>query len=314
MKNKQERKQKYNFRQLLTWMAVFLILLVGYMSVNLIKPLLPDYRNEVVTYEKTERNSPIYLQSDDSIAIYPWDEYDEKTLITLTEYENLKSQSVHIESDQVNEQRASEIFMEISDFLAPWIVMKGSDITDLEEAVTCDISKGTVQYYLKDYPVNSQNAEYLVSLFSDVEYGGFSYHYRRTDAQADSEVINAAHQDLQAAIAEIEGLCQSWFSEEDQITIAESQIRAFIEENPIGRAWYRLAETEQNMDLNIAENYLMDIAYIFYQSGQAGGNYDIVVYQGELLAVFADDEGRRLVIFYDPIQEEVTGISVKTAS
>ena len=49
------------FRELLPWITVILILLGGYMSVSLIKPLLPDYRDELVSFEKAEQNSPIYL-------------------------------------------------------------------------------------------------------------------------------------------------------------------------------------------------------------------------------------------------------------
>ena len=308
-----DNKPSGKFRQVITWTAVLIILLAGYMSVSMVKPLLPDYRDEVVVYEKTERNSPIYLQSDDSISIYPWDEYDEAGLLSLAQYkEILEPDEVEYIGTVESYGDAADTFVEVSDFLAAWVIIKREAAAGIEDAITCDARGEAVEYYLKDYRVNSSGTEYQTSLFFSPEMEGFFYHYQRTDTgQVSSDMINTAHKELQAAITEIEKLYRDLIDDKMAVTITESQIMTLIEENPIVRAWYRLVEMGRHGYTAFAEEYLVKVASILYQSGQDGGSYDIVVYQGELLAVFADDTGDRLVVFYDPIQEEVSGISVK---
>ncbi|MBQ8813226.1 MAG: hypothetical protein IJZ85_01840 [Lachnospiraceae bacterium] len=309
-----------NYRAVLPWAAAVLILVGGYMSVSLIKPLLPDYRDEVVSFEKAERNSPIYLQGNDSIAIYPWNEYDEAELITLEEYllqatEQSRpgvSDPEGADREVPDSEKVKTVFREMSDFLAPWVIIEDGDMDGLIQSVTCEVAGEVAQYYLKDFAIDSSGEEYLAGLFFDVENRGFFYHYQNVDAErVSSTQINEAQETIKRSIEEIGELYQQWMVYEYKFVIDGGQLSELMRENPMIRAWYRMVVMSQGMEMDFMADILTGMAYVLYQAAQGGGNVELVVYQGELLAIFADDFENRIVVFYDPVQKEVSGLSVR---
>ena len=298
---------------ILLWGAVILILLVGYMSVSLIKPLLPDYRDEIVNFEKAERNSPIYLQGNDSIAIYPWNEYDEAELITLEEYLHRAEEQSLLEGADFeipDSEQVKEAFREMSDFVAPWVIIEDGDMENLTQAVTCELMGYYPQCYLKDFAIDSSGDEYLASLFFDVMNMGFFYHYQNTGTErVSSGQIDEAQETIRRSVEEVGELFQKWIADEYLFVLEENQKMELIMGNPVIRAWYRLILMSQKVEIpfDIAY-YIQNLLYIF---SQADGNYELAVYQGELLAIFTDDFENRVVIFYDPVRKEVSGISMR---
>jgi len=322
LRNRQKTQKSgimFRLRMILPWAAVILILLVGYMSVNLIRSLLPDYRDEIVSYEKAERNSPIYLQGDDSIAIYPWNEYDESGMITLEEYllqGEIPSRPDVLGGEKLSSEYVQEGFREMSDFLAPWVIIEDRDMDGLTQAVTCEIKEDDLQCYLKDFSVNSSGEEYLTSLFFDAENLGFFYHYQNAAAdRVSSAQINAAQETMQRSIEEIGELYQLWMSDgipgEYRFSMDADQLSELMRENPVIRAWYRLIAMSQGMEMDFMADMLTEMTYVLSQAAQGNGNYELAVYRGELLAIFSDDLGNRVVMYYDPVQREVSGLSVR---
>lgn len=322
-----EGRRKGIFWQIFPLASVVLILLVGYQSVDLVKHLLPDYRGEIVTHEKTDKNSPIYLQEGDAIAIYPWDEYDENKVYVLAEA--LRAESV----EAVDEMKAlmemlvqhgaffeERTWVEYLSVLAPALVPE-YDLQISSEAYS-QLTFADSTIYLRDSTAAGKTGSYKVDMSIDFGSGGLFYHIGREEkAELTLTEINTASQKLQEALDEFRAQSDLRYTLRNAASVAEVEKSldpegwgGIVSGNPVLQVIYRLRwKTPEVLGNSVLMwDYALEIDNILCtKQAAAGENLDIVVYQGELLAIFTESDGTRLVLYYDPLTEQICGLSLE---
>lgn len=323
-----DRPGRNLLQKILPWAAVLLILLVGYQSVDLVKHLLPDYRGQIVTHEKAEENSPLYLQDEDTIAIYPWDEYNESAMIAV---------SGIVESGNIPEdvQPLWETLLSYDEFMGQntWFTYLSNITTavvpeyrvelspEIYQSVVCD----SQSIYVKGVSGINEGSVYKMDLSVDFTGGGLFYHYSREEkAELSLTEINAANEKLQAALDDFRVNSDLRYTLRNAASAAEVDKTldpggwgGIVENNPILQAIYRLRwkTPEEFGNSKLIWEYAQSIDNIICSKKAASGeNCDILVYQGELLAIFTESDGTRLVLYYDPLTEQISGISLEIAA
>ena len=322
-----EDKKQGLFWKIFPWVAVVMILFVGYRSVDLVKNLLPDYRGEIVTHEKTDKNSPIYLQDEEAIAIYPWDEYDENKVYILSEA--LRAESVEavdemkalmemlVQYDAFFEERTWAEYLSV---LAPALVPEYGLQISSEAYSLLTFADGAI--YLKDSTAVSAEEAYKVDLSIDFGGRGLFYHFGREEkAELTLTEIDAASQKLQEALDEFRAQSDLRYTLRNAASAAEVEKSldpegwgGVVADNPVLQVIYRLRwRTPEVLGNSVLMwEYALEIDNIICsKQAAAGENLDIVVYQGELLAIFTESDGTRLVLYYDPLTEQICGLSLE---
>ena len=280
------------------WLMVSLSMLIvgaGIAVGFLIQSLLPSYKNTIITVtDVPEIKQMLYVENTEELIIFPWDQYDPDTCISLEEYFK--------QASSMDEEKIT--FESFKEWMNREIYVK-SKIDSLEKELdfsqALKIDPNSNRFFLKDFSyVDSTKTPCTLDLAWDQD-GIWSRDgqtvYRHISRQSEElllpSTLEAAYEHLDNMFASADKILQQM---ENDVVYYE----IYSGSNPLLR-WYG-----EVLGSKYQEGKYSHLLYWLADKK----NCETIVYRNEILLVYDLDESKRIVLFYDPFFQRMNGYSL----
>lgn len=295
------------------WVTVLLMLsaiLVGVGFTFLLEVFLPSYKNTVVTVSDVPAiNQMLYVEDTDELIIYPWDQFSEEDSLTVQEFLTERTEDFpdREEIPRLVKEREATVEEQINQLLLT---------TQVELERTLDFEPYLRVYwseedkrgwlYLKEVPLRTSNGyDCLLDAAWEGVMGPCVYFhvYKKAPEPLLDSTMDAANRFLDEVMA------ANWT---DPFPVYPSDWQTV--RRPDGESLSALSEGEIDYDpllgwLQTIHTYTPIDDGDVLMSVMRSAKCERIAYRDEILLVYSLDSQHRLVLFYDPMLNQVTGFS-----
>lgn len=281
------------------WVTVLLTLcavLVGVGFTFLLQLFLPSYKNTVVTVSDVPAiNQLLYVEDTEELIIFPWDQFSADEGSTTEEFFQ-KHNEGDLKSAEWRKGLSAELGNQISNFLvtSQTNLEMWPDFLSYLRWYESDEPAGPLWVTLKGVPVRTDNGYdcLLDAAWNDMLDRCVFFHVYKKDPDPllDSTVESANRY--------LDEIFQSHWTDPFPNGIFSEEFAPELEEkyDPI-LLWLSYVKDYAPLDA--------DILALTMRSEKC----ERIAYRDEILLVYSPDSQHRLVLFYDPIRNKITGFS-----
>lgn len=276
------------------WVTVVLgacAILVGVGFNFFLQVCLPSYKSTVVTVSDVpEINQLLYVEDTEELIIYPWDQFDAGGGQTLKEFVMEDFEGGQENFPEWEKYMQIELDAQIVALLEVSRTDIGSWPDFLGDLRSNEDSQGFQFLTLKSIPVRTLNGYDCVldaAWSQSMGQCNFFHVYKKDPDPLLDSTVKAANEYLDEIFA------AHWT--DPYPTVFQGSLPGGIQDDPLLH-WLRGVHTYTTLDAD-------ELASVMRQKCER------IVYRDEILLVYSVDNQHRLVLFYDPMRNVVTGFS-----
>ncbi len=268
----------------------------------LLQVFLPSYKNSIVTVSDIPAiNQLLYVEDTDELIIFPWDQFDIKSGLTLEEfYTEYQMDQLPIDLSMVEKQLGDELEMQLRELMATSQMDFDSSWSDLVKSVRFygDNTKDSWAA-LKNFPIRTTSGyDCLLDAVWSRSIGKYVFFhiYKQEPAPLLDSTVKAANEYLDKILA------ANWtdpYRGDYSTYYPPGQFPEMAGEKDDDPLLHWLSDI--NRCTNLDANFLASV--------MRGSKCERIAYRDEILLVYSMDNQNRLVLFYDPIRNVITGFS-----